>query len=73
MLVKYNLLKQVYPGVDLVGAAFQSRLSHNELSKLEKSLFPDVANGPADVIKAFLEIRNKIVRLFILRFLKSYY
>jgi len=50
-------------GVDLVGAAFQSRLSHNELSSLEKNLFPDVASGPSDLTKAFLEIRNKIVRL----------
>ena len=47
--------------MDLIGAAFQSRLSHDELSTLEKSLFPDIANGSSKHIQAFLEIRNKIV------------
>ena len=51
----------LFLGVDLVGAAFQSRLSHDKLSSLEKKLFPEIDNGTNEKRKAFLQIRNKIV------------
>ncbi|CAK8673921.1 unnamed protein product [Clavelina lepadiformis] len=51
--------------VNLVEAAFQSRLPHNDLSPLEKTLFPEITSGSAEARKTFLFIRNKILQLWL--------
>jgi lysine-specific histone demethylase 1 len=52
------------PGLD--GAAFQSRLPANKLTKQEMDFFPDVAGGSQSAIMEFLFIRNKLLQAWLM-------
>ena len=56
----------IYPlpqGLD--GAAFQSRLPANKLTKQEMDFFPDIASGSQSAIMEFLFIRNKLLQAWL--------
>ncbi len=48
----------------LEDAAGQSRLTHDRMSAEESRLFPEICKGDIKRHKAFLIIRNNIVRKF---------
>ncbi|XP_019848757.1 PREDICTED: lysine-specific histone demethylase 1A-like isoform X2 [Amphimedon queenslandica] len=51
------------PGLD--GAAFQSRLPANKLTRQEIDFFPDIASGSQSAIMEFLRIRNKLLQAWL--------
>ena len=61
----------MYQGLE--DAAAQSRLTHDRMSAEESRLFPEICKGDIKRHKAFLIIRNNIVRnvFLIMRFRKG--
>lgn len=54
-----------HPLTGLDGAAFQSRLPANKLTRQEIDFFPDIANGSQSAIMEFLRIRNKLLQAWL--------
>ena len=47
--------------IGLEGAAFQSRLPFDKMTSQEATCFPDVSQGPPQIQKQFLYLRNRMV------------
>lgn len=71
VLISEGLLKEgpivIYNvSLGLDGAAFQSRLPANKLTKQEMDFFPDIASGSQSAIMEFLFIRNKLLQAWLM-------
>ncbi|XP_068698016.1 lysine-specific histone demethylase 1A-like isoform X3 [Montipora foliosa] len=51
--------------IGLEGAAFQSRLPFDKMTSQEVSCFPDVSQGPPQIQKHFLYLRNRMLQLWL--------
>ncbi|KAK2558028.1 Lysine-specific histone demethylase 1A [Acropora cervicornis] len=49
----------------LEGAAFQSRLPFDKMTSQEATCFPDVSQGPPQIQKQFLYLRNRMLQLWV--------
>ena len=60
-LVKSFFFLVVMVSIGLEGAAFQSRLPFDKMTSQEATCFPDVSQGPPQIQKQFLYLRNRMV------------
>lgn len=49
----------------LEGAAFQSRMPFDKLTSTEAACFPDVAQAALQTVKVYLNIRNRILQMWL--------
>lgn len=57
------VIKGLFSGLE--GAAFQSRMPFDKLTSIEAACFPDIANGTLQTMRVFLNIRNRILYLWL--------
>ncbi|KAL1491729.1 hypothetical protein ABEB36_012284 [Hypothenemus hampei] len=57
------IIKDLFSGLE--GAAFQSRMPFDKLTSTEAACFPDIASAALQTIKVFLNIRNRILKMWL--------
>ncbi|XP_019753275.1 lysine-specific histone demethylase 1A isoform X5 [Dendroctonus ponderosae] len=57
------VIKELFSGLD--GAAFQSRMPFDKLTSTEAASFPDIASAALQTIKVYLNIRNRILQMWL--------
>ncbi|XP_074030425.1 lysine-specific histone demethylase 1A isoform X2 [Leptinotarsa decemlineata] len=57
------VIKDLFSGLE--GAAFQSRMPFDKLTSTEAACFPDIANAALQTIKVYLNIRNRILQMWL--------
>ncbi|CAH1131611.1 unnamed protein product [Ceutorhynchus assimilis] len=57
------IIKDLFSGLE--GAAFQSRMPFDKLTSLEAACFPDIANAALQTVKVYLNIRNRILKMWL--------
>ncbi|XP_066139095.1 lysine-specific histone demethylase 1A isoform X3 [Euwallacea fornicatus] len=57
------LIRELFSGLE--GAAFQSRMPYDKLTSTEAACFPDIASAALQTIKVYLNIRNRILKMWL--------
>lgn len=57
------VIKDLFSGLE--GAAFQSRMPFDKLTSTEAACFPDVAQAALQTVKVYLNIRNRILQMWL--------
>ncbi|VEN60791.1 unnamed protein product [Callosobruchus maculatus] len=57
------VIKDLFSGLE--GAAFQSRMPFDKLTSTEAACFPDIANAALQTVKVYLNIRNRILQMWL--------
>ncbi|XP_060523984.1 lysine-specific histone demethylase 1A [Cylas formicarius] len=57
------VIKDLFSGLE--GAAFQSRMPFDKLTSTEAACFPDIASAALQTVKVYLNIRNKILQMWL--------
>lgn len=57
------VVKELFSGLE--GAAFQSRMPFDKMISIEAACFPDIAQGPLQTVKVFLQVRNRILQMWL--------
>nr|CAI5819361.1 unnamed protein product [Callosobruchus analis] len=57
------VIKDLFSGLE--GAAFQSRMPFDKLTSTEAACFPDIANAVLQTVKVYLNIRNRILQMWL--------
>ncbi|XP_050313198.1 lysine-specific histone demethylase 1A [Anthonomus grandis grandis] len=57
------VIKELFSGLE--GAAFQSRMPFDKLTSIEAACFPDIANASLQTVKVYLNIRNRILKMWL--------
>ncbi|KAJ3666560.1 hypothetical protein Zmor_001998 [Zophobas morio] len=57
------VIKDLFSGLE--GAAFQSRMPFDKMTSTEAACFPDIAQAPLQSIKVYLNVRNRILQMWL--------
>lgn len=57
------IIKDLFSGLE--GAAFQSRMPFDKMTSTEAACFPDIANAALQTVKVYLNIRNRILQMWL--------
>ncbi|KAJ8967437.1 hypothetical protein NQ314_002885 [Rhamnusium bicolor] len=57
------VIKDLFSGLE--GAAFQSRMPFDKMTSTEAACFPDIANAALQTVKVYLNIRNRILQMWL--------
>lgn len=57
------VIKDLFSGLE--GAAFQSRMPFDKMTSTEAACFPDIANAVLQSVKVYLNIRNRILQMWL--------